>query len=182
MLEKRRSQLMIIDVQEKLYPVTQHPGPVIERCSILLEAAYELDLPVIISEQYPRGLGPTSSRLLKYAGDAVFFKKMSFSCLRDEAIRTHIDHEHSWGRDQIVIGGMEAHVCVLQTALDLKDAGYEVYVVADAVTSRTASSRRLALARMRAAGVSVINTEMALFEWLEHAGTPEFKTLSRLIR
>jgi len=182
MLEKYRSQLLIIDVQEKLYPVTAKPDQVIERCGVLLEAAGELGIPAVISEQYPKGLGATAKALRKRAGDAATMEKISFSCLRDDKIYARLEIGSDEGRDQIVIGGMEAHVCVLQTALDLRQEDYEVFVVADAITARKASSRKLAIARMRDAGITVINTEMAVFEWLERAGTPEFKVGSKLIK
>jgi nicotinamidase-related amidase len=182
MLEKHRSQLLIIDVQKKLYPVTAKPDQVIGRCTVLLEAARELGIPAVISEQYPKGLGATAKALSSVAGDAAIMEKIAFSCLRDEGIYARLEIGSDEGRDQIVIGGMEAHVCVLQTALDLKREDYEVFVAADAVTSRKASSRKLALARMRDAGITIINTEMAVFEWLERAGTPEFKALSKLIK
>jgi len=182
MLEKNRSQLLIIDVQEKLYPATAKPDEVIGRCAILLKSAHELGIPAVISEQYPKGLGPTAKNLLKHAGNAAVMEKTAFSCLRDEAIYALLEIGSDEGRDQIVIGGMEAHVCVLQTALDLKGEDYEVFVVADAITSRAPASRKLAIARMRDAGITIINTEMAVFEWLERAGTPEFKVLSKLIK
>ena len=182
MLEKHRSQLLVIDVQERLYPVTAKPDQVIAKCGILLEAARKLSIPAMISEQYPKGLGATAKALRQMATEAVIMEKISFSCLRDDEIYARLEIAGDEGRDQIVIGGMEAHVCVLQTALDLKKEDYEVFVVADAITSRKASSRKLALARMRDAGIHVINTEMAVFEWLERAGTPEFKVVSKLIK
>ena len=181
LLNADSSHLLIIDVQTRLLPVMAAPERVSARCNILLAAADELDIPVTISEQYPKGLGPTDAAL-KLCGHHKILEKTAFSCLRDEAIAERLNRMREDGRHQIVIGGIESHVCVLQTAADLTDAGFEVFVVADAVSSRKKGSVKLALARLRDEGVRIVNTEMALFEWLKRAGTNQFKTLSGLIK
>ena len=155
---------------------------VVDRCGILLKAAKTLAVPVTVSEQYPKGLGPTVPQIRDQVGNAPVFEKNAFSCWRDEAMKKHFIGQHDAGRPQVVIGGIEAHVCVLQTALDMAQAGFAVFVVADATSSRAPESVALALYRMRGAGVAVVNTEMAVFELLGRAGTAEFKAVSGLIR
>jgi nicotinamidase-related amidase len=153
---------------------------VLAKTRILQAAAKELSLPVTISEQYPKGLGHTVADLA--SSEAQVFEKLAFSCWRDEGLRMHLTALHEAGRPQVVVVGIEAHVCVLQTAVDLAQAGFATYVVADAVASRKAQSAELAFTRMNAVGVQVINTEMAVFELMGKAGTPAFKALSQLIR
>jgi nicotinamidase-related amidase len=132
----------------------------------------------MVSEQYPQGLGHTDARLTLPEGAAVF-AKTAFSAARDPAILTHLG---GLGRRQVVLCGMETHVCVLQTALGLQAPDRDVAVVADAVASRHAERRLLGLERLRDEGVAIVDSEMVVFEWLGAAGTPEFKELSRLIR
>ncbi len=175
------SQLLIIDVQARLMPVMATPERVAERCNVLLASAKELEIPTTVSEQYPKGLGPTYDAL-KLTNSDMVLEKSAFSCVRDDAIAERLGQLKDDGRHQVVIGGIESHVCVQQTALDLVDVGFDVSVVADAVSSRASESVELALARMRDEGVSIVNTEMVVFEWLKRAGTPEFKTLSKLIK
>ena len=134
---------------------------------------------MVVSEQYPKGLGPTVGELLELAPDGAVMEKLHFSCASDPAIRARFD---AGGRDQVVIAGIEAHVCVLQSALGFAQAGYKVAVVADACASRTEANHEAAMARLAANGVEVVTVEMVLFEWLHRAGMPEFKELSALIR
>ena len=182
LLDATKSSLLVVDVQERLLPVMADAKGVVSGCSILLKAAKALDVPVTISEQYPKGLGHTVKALLEGIGNAPVFEKLAFSCWRDDSLRKHFTAHHDGGRPQVIIAGIEAHVCVAQTAIDMAQAGFGVFVVADAVSARTESSANLALARMGQSGVEVINTEMAVFELLGKAGTPEFKTLSALIK
>ena len=179
LLERERSQLLVIDIQEKLLPALYEPDAAIGRSAILMQAAHRIAIPVTISEQYRKGLGPTDLRIEKFRGNARVFEKMHFSCADDPAILAHVT---SLGRRQLVICGVETHVCVLQSALGFQKRGWDVAVVADAATSRKAASHDLALSRLRHAGVSVVNVEMALFEWMNVAGTAEFKEISKLIK
>lgn len=180
LLDRGKASLLIVDVQEKLLPAMESGNDVVGRCAILMQAAQRLDIPITISEQYPKGLGHTVPGLA--SNSAAVFEKMSFSCWRDEALKKHFIKLHDQGRPQVVIGGIEAHVCVAQTAIDMAQMGFAVYVAADAVASRKAESKALTLARFGHAGVQVINAEMAVFELLGEAGTPEFKELSKLIK
>ena len=180
-LDAARSALLLIDLQERLMPAIDGGGAVAEKAGILARAAERLGVPVLVSEQYPRGLGRTLDDLAKHlpAGTPIV-EKLTFSAWREEAFAEALAET---GRRRLVLAGAETHVCVLQTALDLaalKDV--EVAVVADACGSRRAESKRLALERMARRGVEVVSTEMVLFEWLEWSGHDAFRPLSKLIR
>jgi len=179
LLEAGQSVLLVVDVQEGLAPAVAHPAAVIKGSALLIQAAARLGIPVVVSEQYPKGLGRTVGELLSLVPPEAVMEKLHFSCAADPALMARLD---SLGRRQAVIVGMEAHVCVLQTALGLKAAGWQPFMVADATSSRTEANHRAAIARVAAAGVSVATVEMVVFEWLYRAGTPEFKELSRLVK
>jgi nicotinamidase-related amidase len=170
--------LFVVDIQARLAPALADAEVVLARAAVLLAAAGRLGVPVLVSEQYPQGLGHTDARLALPEGAAVF-PKAAFSAAADPAIAAHL---RGLGRRQAVLCGMETHVCVLQTALGLKGSGWEVAVAADAVGSRHPERKRLGLERLRANGVEVVDSEMVVFEWLGSAGTAEFRELSRLIR
>jgi nicotinamidase-related amidase len=180
LLDPSKSSLLLVDIQDRLLPAMAVPEQVVAKSSILLKAAREFSLPVTISEQYPKGLGRTVAEL--QSNEAVVMEKLAFSCWRDEAMRQRFISLHEGGRPQIVVAGIEAHVCALQTCIDMAQAGFAVYAVADAMSSRKQESANLAFDRMLASGVQVVNTEMAVFELLGKAGTPQFKSLSALIR
>ena len=182
LLDRSRSQMLVIDVQERLLPAMHEGERMVERCAVLLQAAQRLDIPATVSEQYRKGLGATVTRLDNVKGDAPIMEKKHFSCAADPSLRERVSGIAAAGRSQLVICGIESHVCVMQSALGFKDMDLHVAVVADAVASRHAENVALAKARFAGAGVSVVNTEMALFEWLHQSGTPEFKELSKLIR
>lgn len=176
------STLVIVDIQDKLAPAMPPDArrEVFHTAQVLLQAAAELAVPVVATEQYPKGLGPTVPEVSNYLPEnAQMVAKDSFSCCGEEGF---LEALSATGREQVVIAGMEAHVCVLQTALELREAGYAPFVVADGVVSRRAAHRDNALARLRQAGVVVTNVESVLFEWLGRAGTDSFKRLSALIR
>jgi isochorismate hydrolase len=145
---------------------------------VLVEACRALDVPVLASEQYPQGLGPTVESLATLLGDTPP-AKLTFSCSRDEGLREAIEKS---GRQQVVVTGIEAHVCVLQTVLDLLNNEYEVFVPYDAVNSRRKSDRKWALRRMASAGAVITTTESALFELVERCDTADFKTVAKLIK
>ncbi len=171
--------VLLIDLQERLVPVIEGNSRIVARCRLLAAAARALAVPLLVSEQYPQGLGPTVAALQRELGDAPRFAKMDFSCAAVPAI---VDAVRARGRRTLVLAGVEAHVCVLQTALGFRELGFSVALVADATGSRREESRALALERARAAGCALVDTEMVLFEWLERAGTPEFKLLAPWIR
>jgi len=178
LLERNRSQLLMVDIQERLLLAMAEAGPVVKNGGRLLEAARTLTVPVVVSEQYPAGLGRTGPELANLAPANAIHEKMEFSCFANAALRAALSSE---GR-QTVIFGIEAHVCVLQTAIEMAADRRDVTIVVDAIGSRANDSKEVALRRMQDAGVRLATTEMVLFEWLRRAGTPEFKTISRLIR
>ncbi|MGD9744273.1 MAG: hydrolase [Dongiaceae bacterium] len=179
LIERERSCLLLIDLQERLIPAMHEPAPVLRNAAILGTAAKRLGIPIVISEQYPKGLGRTDLALAAALAPATPIAKTDFSCAADEVLRARLEES---GREQAILVGIEAHVCVLQTALGLPRLGLAPFVVADGTTSRTPESRRVALDRMGRDGVEIVTTEMVLFEWLGRAGTAEFKELSALIR
>jgi isochorismate hydrolase len=180
LLEASKSSLLIVDVQERLLPAMAAGNQVLDRCSILLKSAETLQIPVTVSEQYPKGLGPTVSQLA--TNSANVFEKLTFSCWRSAAMKAHFIHLHESGRPLVIVAGIEAHVCVLQSCIDLYNAGFGVFAVADAISSRKLASTEFAFHRLRGAGIQVVNTEMVVFELLEKAGSAEFKALSGLIK
>lgn len=182
LLSAAKSSLLLVDMQERLLPAMSGAADVERQCGILLKAARALEVPVTLSEQYPKGLGHTVPALKSEIGNAPVFEKLAFSAWRDEALKAHLIRHHEQGRPQVFVAGIEAHVCVLQSATDLANAGFAVFAVADAMSSRAPASLDLALARLRHAGIEVVNTEMVVFELLGRAGTAEFKALSGLIR
>ncbi len=178
LLERGKSQLLMVDVQERLLPAMSDPALVLKNGARLLEAARTLSVPVVVSEQYPAGLGRTVPELASLAPANAVHEKMEFSCFANSALHGAL----SGAGKQTVIFGIEAHVCVLQTALEMAAAAHDVTIVVDAIGSRVADSKEVALRRLQDAGVRMATTEMVLFEWLRRAGTPEFKTISKLIR
>ncbi|MDF1758704.1 MAG: hydrolase [Legionellaceae bacterium] len=176
LLQKDKSCLLLIDVQEKLTPLVMNPDKLISSCQWLMRAASELDVPLLVSEQYSKGLGHTVEDLRKIMPGKTDIDKVHFSCYRDPVFAKHWQNIN---KKQAVIAGIETHVCVLQTALDLIEDGAEVYVVIDAVSSRSSLDHNAALDRMRAEGVRLVTREMVFFEWMEQAGTSVFKALSK---
>jgi len=183
LMKHKMSQLLIVDIQDKVLNPVQGKDEIVRKTSHLIEAAKTLNVPITVSEQYPQGLGPTTHTLKSRLGNnATTFDKTHFSCLKHRPLRHHLEDHRDQGRGQMIIAGIEAHVCVGQTALDLIAEGYEVFVVADAVGSRSDVSRKLGLRRLERAGAFVVDSEMVLFEWLEKSGTEEFKALQSLIK
>ena len=181
LLRAAESCLIVIDMQERLVPAMQSPARTIRNARILMTAAGELGVPILMTEQYPKGLGHTVPELQKVAsaGGATVLPKLAFSCMEDagfaEAFR-------ATGRRQAVIAGMEAHICVMQTAAEMMEQGVEVFVVTDATSSRTPESEKACLDRLQASGAGIVTTEMVVFEWLGRAGTDAFRALLPLIK
>ncbi len=174
LLDAKRSTLLVIDVQEKLLPHIDDGANVLAHAGWLVRVAVRLGVPVLATEQYPRGIGSTHPDLRALL-PAPPREKLHFSCVAAGCLADDAD----FARPQIVLCGIETHVCVLQTALELRAAGRDVFVVEEAVGSRRASDKALALARMRQHGVQIVSREMAAFEWLHESGTPLFKEVSR---
>lgn len=202
LLSRHDSRLLIVDVQEKLLPFIPVRDALIFNCRQLILAAQILDVPVAATEQYRKGLGPTAPELAELLGDIP--DKFRFSCAEvlawsattgvAAAEGSACSAEPAGGaaagapvlaqgdRDKVVVAGMEAHVCVQQTVLDLLAQGFRVYIPADAVASRKKFDWEIALRRMSDSGAIVTTTEAVLFEWCEVAGTPEFKQISELVK
>ncbi|MET1028302.1 MAG: isochorismatase family protein [Dongiaceae bacterium] len=178
LIEHTKSQLLLIDLQARLVPVMAPGEDLVRQCGILIEAARELQVPVLASEQYPIGLGRTIPVLRDMLAVGEIYEKDEFSCLANAELQERLLRFDC----QTIIAGIEAHVCVLQTAMALRAMGRPVYVVVDATASRRALSKQVALDRLAAAGAELVTTEMVVFEWLRRAGTPVFRKLIRLIR
>ena len=174
-LERERAALVIVDVQEAFRPAVDGFEQVAERSAVLAQGARALGLPLIVTEQYPRGLGSTVVELVEHLEGVRRLPKTDFSAARAEGFDLA-------GRDQALVCGIEAHVCVSQTVLDLLGRGVEVHVATDAVASRSAADREAGLRRMERAGAVLSSVEMALFELLGAAGSDEIKAIQGLIR
>lgn len=174
LIDRKASSLLLVDIQEKLLKAMSAPQATLENAAWLTRVAQRLGVPVAATEQYPRGLGPTQSDLRTLLPDAAVADKLAFSCVAARCL----DALPGAGARQVIVCGIEAHVCVLQTALELRWQGREVFVVADCVDSRRAADKELALARLRQHGVEIVSREMVVFEWLRAAGTEEFKAIS----
>lgn len=171
---------VIVDVQAKLLPAMQQPEALLNRVQLLVKGMNELQLPVVVTEQYPQGLGGTVPELAELFTPATrVIAKTSFSCFGETEFAKSMDIEQ---RPVLVIAGIESHVCVAQTALDALNAGFKVFIAADAVDSRKKSDVDTALAQLRHAGCTVASTEAILFMLLGNAKHPAFKSISKLVR
>lgn len=183
LLQASRSQLVISDVQARLVPAVPEVEKVLAKLKILLAAAERLRVPVTVTEHYPKGLGATIPAIADALPQgAEIHPKITFASLGAPAIAKRLQKQRASGRDLLVIAGLEAHVCVLQTALSLRAKGFEVFVVADAVASRAAHDLSAATARMLHAGCHWVTTEMVVFEWLERGDTDDFRALIPLLK
>ncbi len=214
MLQRDKAALVVIDVQGRLLPHIHEGEQTVAQIVRLIRGFQLLGAPILVTEQYRHGLGPTDARIVEVLGPAdgpgdvqraagpadraaaagpeprpafeertrpAFepIEKMTFSCA---AHSPFLEALRSSGRQQVLLCGIESHVCVLQTALDLKEAGFDVFVAADAVSSRSPRNIEIALRRMEQEGIRFTSVEMSVFEMLNQCGTPEFKAWSKLIR
>ena len=183
LLSANRSHLLVVDVQARLMPAIHDGDATLRNVGILLQVASRLGVPVTVTEQYPKGLGPTVGSVSEaLPSSALVLPKTSFSAARDPATAERVAQLRGEGRSQLVICGAEAHICVLQTALGFKGAGLDMFVVADGVSSRSPHSVNAACARLLHAGCHWVTTEMAAFEWMERAATEDFRALSPLFK
>ena len=174
-LSRTRAALLVVDIQERLAPAMPEAvlAQVVRNTKILIEAARRLGLPIVASQQYPKGLGPTIAPIEESLAGAQRFDKVDFSAARSEGLPK---------RDQWIVCGMEAHVCVYQTARDLVAKGYAVHVPADAICSRTRENWKIARKLLDRTGAIVTSTEVVVFDLLERAGSDDFKALSKAIK
>lgn len=178
LLDRPHVQLLVVDMQERLLPAIAQHEAVTHANAVLLQVAARLGIPQCLTMQNPSKLGEVPGSLQEYFRAPVVLSKMTFSAWREKTVEAHLKHST---RTQVLLTGVEAHVCVLQTALDLVEKGFQVFVPHDAVGSRDAENKRWALERMQANGCQIISTESALFELLVEAGTDEFRDLRKLI-
>ena len=186
LLSRHRSRLLVVDVQQKLIPVIHDRESIVRRIRFLLDAAEQMEVPVMVSEQYPQGLGATIEEIGTHSTVSTVFDKLRFSAADTFCEQTGLPNavapDAHDGRNQVVIVGIEAHVCVLQTAFDLLARGFRVYIIEDAVGSGFARDQINAVNRLRNAGATICTAEGAAFEWCETAEADRFKAMSRLIR
>ncbi len=174
MLERSRTVLVVVDVQEAFRKAVLEFDRVAASAGVLIQAARILDLPVVVTEQYPKGLGHTVPEVAEHVGGVEPLAKTVFSATGAEGFDLG-------GRDQVLMCGIETHVCVYQSALGLIDDGIEVQVASDAVSSRSEENRELGLNKMETAGAAITSVETALFELLGAAGSDEFKQIQKLV-
>lgn len=171
-----QSQVLLIDIQQKLAPAIFDGKAVEQAAAWVLQVALQLDIPLWATEQYPQGLGHTVPALAELITPERVLQKMHFSALREPLIVSNLACTE---RKQVIVLGTETHVCVLQSVLDLLQLGYQVFVVVEAVGSRTEQNKQLALSRMQQCGAYIISKEMLAFEWLERCGTDTFRQISK---
>ena len=170
---------LVIDYQEKLIPVIYNNEEIVNKTSILIKGLRELVVPIIVSQQYTKGLGNTISPIAEALGDFEPFDKKSFSLIGDEDINRAIKHT---GRRNVIVCGVEAHICVLQTLLDLSEEGYNVYLVEDCIGSRKENDKVMACRRAENEGGYITTYEAVLYELTGGAGNPHFKAISKLTK
>ncbi len=178
-ISKDDAAIVIIDIQERLAAVMKVKDNVIQNCLHIIELAKTYDIPIVLTEQYPKGLGQTVEEIQKAMPEYKPIEKMTFSCCEELSFLNEIK---KLNRRTIILTGMETHVCVLQTCISLLKNGYNVHVVKDAVSSRTKENWKTGLEFMRDAGAVITCTEIVLFQVLKIAGTEEFKAISRRIK
>lgn len=176
LINRENSALLLVDVQEMLLGGIHESEQLVDNCRWLLEVAKLVDVPVLASEQYPQGVGPTTDTLRNMLPAEDIIAKNHFSCADADDCSARIN---ALKKSEIIICGMEAHVCILQTAIRLKDQGKKVYVVADAISARNPVDTEYAIARMRDEGITIVTREMVGFEWLLRSDAPEFKDFSK---
>lgn len=191
LLDSKQALLLIVDIQESFRKVLPDLDELISGITTLAKAAKILQLPTVVTEQYPKGLGKTLEEITSCLGQSKSFAKTSFSCAgahshADEldlnSAQTFMDYLESTGRKQIIVCGMETHVCVSQTVHDLLQYGYQMHVVADAVSSRFFKNKEIGLQKMLAAGAIITSVETALFEMLGNSDVVSFKAIQQLVK
>ena len=178
-LTAENAVLLIIDVQERFRGAMRNPDELAAKISTMIDGAKILEIPIVVTEQYPKGLGATFPEIVSHLGDYKYFEKDCFSACGSEELMIWLD---GTGRKQVMICGIEAHVCVNQTTHDLIHSGFNVHLISDAVDSRSLENKEIGLRRMQAAGAVVSCVEMSLFELLVKSGTDKFKAVQRLVK
>jgi len=178
-ISRENSAGLLIDIQGKLFPHMDQKEALLRKCIILIEGLKVLEVPLVVTEQYPKGLGATVDDLATLVAGEPHVEKITFSCCDEPAV---LKTDPIQNRKTIIICGIEAHVCVLQTVVDFLAAGYTAVVVEDCISSRSPEDKRVAVERMRTEGAIITTCESILFELARVAGTEEFKAISRLVK
>jgi hypothetical protein len=178
-IHKEECTGLVIDIQEKLLPVMERKEELIERCVILLKGLQILEVPLLLTEQYPKGLGPTVEPVSSLIGEYRPIEKIAFSCCDEPAYMMALEQS---ARRKVIICGIEAHVCVLQTVIDLLGAGHLPVVVSDCTSSRNREDKAVAVERMRMEGAVITTSESILFELARVSGNDTFRAISRLVK
>ncbi len=176
---KEKTAAVIIDFQERIFPAIHEHEMLTRNVPILIEGLKVLGIPILVTEQYVKGLGPTVAVIAGKLEGIPRVEKSSFSCCDEPKFMMELA---SSGRDQVIIAGIESHVCVLQTVIDLLHAGYHPVVAEDCISSRKPNDKKIALERMRREGAYITTYEAILFELLRHSGGETFKAISRLVK
>ena len=177
-LKREDTVLFIIDIQDKLVPAMKYKDQVIDNNKILIKAAKEMEFPIVVTEQYPKGLGRTVTELLNLIDEKDIFAKNSFTAYTDEVK----EKLKSLGKKKVIITGMETHICVFQTTRDLIRDGYQVFLCKDALASRTKENYINGLDLSKSMGAVISNTETLVYDLLKVSGTPEFKAMLKVIK
>ena len=176
---KENTAAFVIDIQERLFPVMYEKENLLKNCEILVAGLVELSVPLIVTQQYTKGLGETLSEIKSHIPDFSYIEKRNFSCC-DEL--SAVEKLKETGAENVIICGIESHICVLQTAVDLKEAGLNPVIVMDCVSSLTKESIAAAKERLRYEGIMMTSSESVLFELTRSSSAPEFKAISKLIK
>lgn len=176
------TQCMVIDMQERLMPAMNDREFCEERALMLIRGLRILDIPLMITQQYTKGLGGSIPAVCEAAGTDEYFEKNAFSCAREEKILAALKSGLRAGRENILVCGTEAHVCVLQTCIDLKSLGFQPVLVTDAIMSRKKEDKRIALQRAVQEGLLLTTAEAILFELMLDTGNPKFREISKLVK
>ncbi|HNQ37734.1 MAG: isochorismatase family protein [Prolixibacteraceae bacterium] len=176
---KEHTTGLVVDIQERLFPAMAGKEEFLRNTLILIKGLQVLGIPLVVTQQYTRGLGETLPEIREAIAGFSFLEKRDFSCCDEPAVLENLARLRT---EQVILFGIESHVCVLQTALDLKEAGMVPIVVADAITSRSLNSLDLARERFRHEGIMMTSAEAILFEILRSSAAPEFKDISRLVK
>ena len=178
-ITKENSIGLVIDIQERLVPVMQNKDELVKNCGILVSGLQELGVPLLVTQQYTKGLGETVDEIKSVIADFQSIEKRDFSCCDEATVAERLQEA---GRKIVLILGIESHVCVLQTALDLKENGYTPVVVMDCVSSRSEANKQLAMERFRYEDIMMTSYESALFELTRSSSAPEFRAISKLVK
>ena len=181
-IKKEETAALVVDIQERLIPVIDQGAEVVRRNVILLEGLKILGVPRVFMRQYPKGLGDIVPEIREAAGEYVPFDKLAYSAMKDAPLAAEMERLRGTGVKSVLVCGVESHVCVLQTCIDLKEAGFLPVLVVDAVGSRSAFEKEIGLKRAMQEGVLLTTAEAVLFELLEVAGTEAFKAISKLVK